>query len=133
MQGTIATMATPLLADAHGQYLPRLVQHDLESFFWTTLFGLVNFSGPFQQVKDWSKVAGGSTGGQNDSANTTIVPPAWMRPGLAEYTFHDVHASRGSPIDFGQLGILPGLHSALLGGPSDPVRHGEDVQHLHVT
>ena len=98
MQGTIATMATPLLADAHGQYLPRLVQHDLESFFWTTLFGLVNFSGPFQQVKDWSKVAGGSTGGQNDSANTTIVPPAWMRPGLAEYTFHDVHASRLSTL-----------------------------------
>ena len=68
-------MATPLLADAHGQYLPRLVQHDLESFFWTTLFGLVNFSGPFQQVKDWSKVAGGSTGGQNHSVNTMIVPP----------------------------------------------------------
>jgi len=38
-----------------------------------------------------------------------------------------------SPIDLWQLEILLGLHSALLGGPSDPVRHGEDVQHPHVT
>jgi hypothetical protein len=91
-------MATPLLADAHGQHLPRLVQHDLESFFWTTLFGLVNLSGPFQQVKDWSTVEAGSTSDQNRSFNTTIIPPAWMRPGLAEYTFHDVHASRLSTL-----------------------------------
>jgi hypothetical protein len=107
MQGTIATMATPLLADAHGQYMPRLVQHDLESFFWTTLFGLVNLSGPFRQVKDWSKVAGGSTGAQNNLVNTTIVPPAWMRPGLAEYTFHEVHTSRLSTL--GNWGFYRGF------------------------
>ena len=86
-------MATPLLADPHGQRVPRLVQHDLESFFWTTLFGLVNFTGPFQQVKDWSIVEEGSTSSAEEFI-TMGAPPVWMWPGVAEYKFHDVHMSR---------------------------------------
>ena len=90
-------MATPLLADPHGQRVPRLVQHDLESFFWTTLFGLVNFTGPFQQVKDWSTVEEGSTSSAEEFV-TTGAPPVWMRLGVAEYKFHDVHMSRLSTL-----------------------------------
>jgi hypothetical protein len=90
-------MATPLLADPHGQRVPRLVQHDLESFFWTTLFCLVNFTGPFQQVKDWSTVEEGSTSSA-EKFITMGAPPVWMRPGVAEYKFHDVHMSRLSTL-----------------------------------
>ena len=90
-------MATPLLADPHGQHVPRLVQHDLESFFWTTLFGLVNFTGPFQQVKDWSTVEEGSTSSAEEFI-TMGAPPVWMRPGVAEYK-HDVHMSHLSTLD----------------------------------
>ena len=97
MQGTIATMATPLLADAHGQNTPHLIQHDLESFFWTTLFGLVNLTGPFQEVKDWSKVVPGSTK-SGDQFKTTMIPPVWMQPGVAVYSFNDVHESRLSTL-----------------------------------
>src|SRR6267154_1790773 len=97
MQGTIATMATPLLADAHGQNTPHLIQHDLESFFWTTLFGLVNLTGPFQEVKDWSKVVPGSTK-SGDQFKTMMIPPVWMRPGVAVYSFNDVHESHLSTL-----------------------------------
>jgi hypothetical protein len=90
-------MATPLLADPHGQRIPRLVHHDLESFFWTTLFGLVNSTGPFQELKDWSKMEPGSTSSA-DEFNITAVPPIWMRPGVAEYKFHDVLVSRLSTL-----------------------------------
>ena len=61
-----------------------------------------------------------------------MITQAYSQDGVT----HEEHpwlSGQTSPIDLWQLEILPGLHSALLGGPSDPVRHGEDVQHLHLT
>ena len=61
-----------------------------------------------------------------------MIMQAYSQDGVT----HEEHpwlSGQTSPIDLWQLEILPGLHSALLGGPSDPVRHGEDVQHLHLT
>ena len=67
-----------------------------------------------------------------DDLYQLMVTQAYSQDGVT----HEEHpwlSGQTSPIDLWQLEILPGLHSALLGGPSDPVRRGEDVQHLHVT
>ena len=47
------------------------------------------------------------TGAPNNLVNTTIIPLAWMRPGLAEYTFHEVHTSHLSTL--GNWGFYQGF------------------------
>jgi hypothetical protein len=87
-------MATQLLSDPHGQHIPHMVHHDLESFFWTTLFGLVNLRGPFQDGRDWSHAEPETIRSAEGLLETTFVPPGWMRPGLTEYSFSDVYQHR---------------------------------------
>jgi hypothetical protein len=87
-------MATQLLSDPHGQHIPHMVHHDLESFFWTTLFGLINLHGPFQDGRDWSDAKHETTRSAEGLLETTFVPPEWMRPGPTHYSFSDVHQHR---------------------------------------
>ncbi|KAG1765980.1 hypothetical protein EV702DRAFT_1151040 [Suillus placidus] len=89
--GTIATMSSQLLADPHGQIIPHLERHDLESVFWTIFWCLVNCQGPFHDIVRWlAKISQSRTTNiEFDSAMMELLPPFWMQAGLYHYTFRD--------------------------------------------
>ena len=46
-------MSTALLADPFGLFIEHSPKHDLEGFWWTTMWTTVNCEGPYGQLVDW--------------------------------------------------------------------------------
>jgi hypothetical protein len=92
MQGTVPLMATELLWDQWGDTTPHSPRHDLESFFWSTLWSTCNFSGPYGQFREWptdqgDPIAATPEGFMGD-------PPAWLKPGKGDLSFKSIVKSR---------------------------------------
>jgi len=74
-------MATAILADPFGQKLVHDERHDLEGFWWTIFWTVLNTEGPYCQMVKWGPPVKGAVPTSHDSlAPITRIPP-WLRQG----------------------------------------------------
>lgn len=126
-QGSPLFMATQTLADPFSQRVLHTIKHDLEGFWWSTLFVALNCQGPYGCIVDWREER---LKKDRDPAimleepeepyGIDIPPPNWLRSSIQNLSYKTIVAGRlrslGNWSFFEQLVLDFWLDPAIING-----------------
>src|ERR1700710_1063294 len=127
IQGSPLFMATQTLADPFSQRVLHTIKHDLEGFWWSTLFVALNCQGPYGRIVDWRDERlkkdidpAIRLEEPGEPYGIDMPPPNWLRNGIKNISYKTIVGGRlqslGNWLFFEQL-VLDFWHDpAILDG-----------------
>jgi len=100
-QGSPLFMATQILADPFSQRVLHTIKHDLEGFWWSTLFVVLNCEGPYGRIVDWreerlknNREPEIEIEDPDEPYGIDIPPPNWLRSGVQNISYKTIVGGR---------------------------------------
>ena len=100
-QGSPLFMATQTLADPFSQRVLHTIKHDLEGFWWSTLFVVLNCQGPYGRIVDWreerlkkDREPAIRLEEPDEPYGIDMPPPNWLRSGVQNISYKTIVGGR---------------------------------------